>query len=181
MPRRIAPLQQAATLHELSRRGASTPVRPTSDGTRIAYACQAGLCLQDRDGGAWTAVDVPALDLTWSPDGDRLAAVRWDPGDTPATLTVVRRSGEVEGTWTIAPNGPVAAPQWTPDGRWLLVQTFPFNGRHIVAVDTVTGQVLDLTPPHWDAWFALAPDGTHLLLSNGRGGFWVSELMYRGD
>lgn len=178
-PRRIAPLRQVATLYELSRWGTGTLVRPTPDGTRIAYSCQAGLCLQDRNGGAWTAVNVPASDLTWSPDGTRLAVVHWDPGDPPATLTVVRRDGTVEGTWTVAPNGPVAAPQWTPDGRWLFVQTFPFNGRRIVVVDTATGPVWDLTPPRWDAWFTLAPDGKHLLLSNGRGGFWMSEVVFR--
>ena len=48
-------------------------------------------------------------------------------------------------------------------------------------VDVSTGQALDLSRPRWDAWFALAQDGRRLLLSSGRGGFWVSEVILALD
>jgi len=70
---------------------------------------------------------------------------------------------------TIAPNGSVATPQWTPAGDRLFIQSHSFGGGRILTVDVATGQVLDLSRPRWDAWFALAPDGDSLLLSNGRG------------
>ena len=44
-------------------------------------------------------------------------------------------------------------------------------------MDADNGQALDLTQPHWDPWFALAPDGQSVLLTNGRGGFWRSDLL----
>ncbi len=52
------------------------------------------------------------------------------------------------------------------------------NGRRIITVDVATGEVLDLSQPRRDAWFSLAPDGKRLLLTNGRGGFWTSEIAY---
>ncbi len=45
-------------------------------------------------------------------------------------------------------------------------------------MDVATGEVLDLSQPRRDAWFSLAPDGKRLLLTNGRGGFWTSEIAY---
>ena len=69
------------------------------------------------------------------------------------------------------------APQWTSDGDRLFVQTSPFGGRRIVTVDAKTGAVLDLSKPRSDAWFDLGPKGERLLLTNGRGGFWVVEVI----
>jgi len=37
--------------------------------------------------------------------------------------------------------------------------------------------VFDLSREHWDAYFALSPTGTHLLLNNGRGGFWLAPII----
>jgi hypothetical protein len=37
--------------------------------------------------------------------------------------------------------------------------------------------VLDLSREHWDAYFALSPDGQNLLLNNGRGGFWLAPVI----
>jgi hypothetical protein len=39
-------------------------------------------------------------------------------------------------------------------------------------------QARDLSQPHWDAWFALMPDGKSILLSNGRGGLWRADVIY---
>lgn len=180
-PRQIAPLPDlrgAASLPELSPWGEGKWVRPAPDGRRIAYACGAELCLQDRDGGNRTRVGVMAREVSWSPDGVRLAAVAWgSKNEEPAHLSLIRRDGSVEREWAIAPDGPVDVPQWTPDGRRIFIQTFPFGGRRILTVDVASGEVLDLSRPRWDAWFALTPDGTGMLLSNGRGGFWLSKVL----
>ncbi len=160
--------------------GGATLVRPAPDGQRLAYACSAGLCLQDRDGGAATAIAVHSPALAWNPGGTHLAAVAWDSSQgwpRSATLTLLTRDGMVLRQVPLTSDGPVDLPQWLPDGRHLLVQAYPYSGRRIVLVDTDSGQALDLTQPRWDSWFALAPDGKSVLLTNGRGGFWRSDLL----
>jgi len=114
--------------------------------------------------------------MAWSPDGSRLAAVAWE-GQEDVVLTVAARDGRVEHRVSIAPNGAAGAPQWTSDGERLFVQTSPFGGRRIVTADANTGAVFDLSEPRWDAWFDLGPKGERLLLTNGRGGFWVVEVI----
>jgi hypothetical protein len=57
------------------------------------------------------------------------------------------------------------------------VQTCRYQGRRIIAVDLATRQTLDLSQEHWDAYFALSPDGNNLLLNNGRGDFWIAEVI----
>lgn len=106
-----------------------------------------------------------------------IAAVEWDYGQG-LVLSLVRRDGAVERQIPLAQNGSAAPPQWTPDGKRLFVQTFPFHGRRIFTIDVASGEVLDLSQPRWDAWFSLTPDGKRLLLTHGRGGFWTSEVTY---
>jgi hypothetical protein len=65
---------------------------------------------------------------------------------------------------------------WLPDGERLLLQTYPAGGRRLILVDGVAETAVDLSQPRWDALFALHPDGETLLLSNGRGSFWRSQL-----
>jgi dipeptidyl aminopeptidase/acylaminoacyl peptidase len=167
------------------------PIRPSPDGARIAYACGANLCLVDRDGSNWARVtNVQHANplsfgdgaIAWSADGARVAFAWGDHNynstqTTPTRLFIVTRAGAVEHEIKIAPDGfPVGVPQWTPDGKRIFVQTFPFGGRRILTIDAASGKVLDLSQPRWDAWFALAPDGKRLLLTNGRGGFWTSAI-----
>lgn len=152
-------------------------VRPSPDGKRVAYTCETKLCLQDRDGGGWIRTAVPVRELTWNPNGSHLAVVHWDYArQAEVVLTLVRRDGTLEQQIPLAPSGTAAPPQWAPDRRRLLVQTFPFDGRRILTLNIATGEVLDLSQPRWDAWFALAPDGRQILLFNGRGDFWLSEI-----
>jgi hypothetical protein len=61
----------------------------------------------------------------------------------------------------------------------VLVQTYPYQGRRVIAVDVASRQVYDLSQEHWDAYFALSPDATQLLLNNGRGDFWTADLIRR--
>lgn len=156
--------------------GAEGPVRPSPDGSTIAYGCSAGVCLQDRSGGSRSTIDAEVEEMAWSPDGSRLAAVVWE-GREDVVLTVAAQGGPIEHRLTIAPDGAAGAPQWTSDGERLFVQTSPFGGRRIVTVDAESGAVLDLSEPRWDAWFDLGPKGERLLLTNGRGGFSVVEVI----
>jgi hypothetical protein len=134
-----------------------------------------------------TTLDPPHLDgfgLAWSPDGQALAVVtssypQGALGEYPAKLWLIARSGQIERVIAIAPNWLAFLPQWTADGRFVLVNTFPNGGRRIIAVEAASGMALDLSQPRWDAFASLAPDGRRLLLWNGRGGFWMAPLRER--
>jgi hypothetical protein len=174
------PARQVGTL---ARVATAPAVAPTADGRRVAYFCGGRLCLQDTDGAAPATAGVGGQRLAWSPDGALLAVVEWDawrPWDTVPALTVVRRDGSIaQARRVIAPNGPAGAPQWAGAGH-VLVATFPNVGRRITLLDVASGALTDLTQPRWDPWFAVAPDGGSLLLTNGRGGFWRAALRLGG-
>jgi dipeptidyl aminopeptidase/acylaminoacyl peptidase len=154
----------------------------------VAFACGTAVCLADLTAGVGTAAQVVVLEadthhaaeISWAPDGAALAVVDRDPnGITPVRLLTFSRAGDVLLDVAIAPGDAVDPPQWTPDGLAILVQTYPQDGRRIIAVHTATGQVLDLSQEHWDAYFALSPDGSQLLLNNGRGDFWLAPITLR--
>jgi Tol biopolymer transport system component len=119
-----------------------------------------------------------AAELAWSPDGTRLAVIVRDPnGLRPVDLVIVKSNGAVDLEVEVAPRDVTDTPQWTPDGQAIFVQTYPQDGRRILAVDVGSGEVIDLSREHWDTYFSLAPDGKSLLLNNGRGGFWSVEVL----
>ncbi len=125
--------------------------------------------------------------LAWSPDGQRLAVARssaeafWcDPRlcyRYQPRLTILDSSGQALLDVGIGPDGFVDTPQWMPDGDFLFLPDYPENGRRIVAVEVGSGRIFDLSRPRWDAFFALAPDGTRLLVTNARGGFWLAPVV----
>jgi Tol biopolymer transport system component len=107
-----------------------------------------------------------------------VAVVERDPNSLrPVSLAVLARDGREDLVAVVAPDEATEAPQWTPDGRTVFVQTYPQDGRRIIAVDVPGRQVLDLSQEHWDAYFALSPDGRSLLLNNGRGDFWLADVI----
>jgi Tol biopolymer transport system component len=160
--------------------------RPSPDGTRVVFACGQATC--------WLAPTVPAEGATgapirrvegvrlaeaaWSADGRRVAVVDSNPNFvSPVKLVVLSGEGEIGLSVDIAPQEATEPPQWTPDGEAVFVQTYPRDGRRLIAVDLTTQQVLDLSQEHWDAYYALAPDGQSVLLNNGRGGFWLANIL----
>jgi dipeptidyl aminopeptidase/acylaminoacyl peptidase len=125
-------------------------------------------------------------EIAWNADDSRLAVVTRQFGtqwwaDTDSRLVVLKRNGRVEQDVRVATNGMAATPQWTGDGQGILVQTTPHGGRRIIYVDRATAGVWDLTGARWDPWFVLDPATDTLILSNGRGGFWRSRLVYAAD
>lgn len=178
-PVSVGQARRLAPLPGLSGRPPRRPVqvRPAPDGERIAYSCGLALCLMDADGNNHVIAvsDERFVSLAWRGDGQQLAAAFWDY-EGPAALRLIGRDGAIVAEWPIAPDGPVDPPQWTPGGERLFLQTFPRNGRRMLAVETGRGRVIDLSRPRWDAFFALHPDGKQLLLNNGRGGFWLSQV-----
>jgi hypothetical protein len=158
--------------------------RPSPDGGTIAFACGSSLCLAAGPDGARPALKrvagLVAAEMAWSPEGARLAVVDRDPNRSrPVRLIVLTVDGQVIHDGEIAPGDVAESPQWTPDGQAIFVQTYPNDGRRIIAVNLRTDETLDLSQEHWDAYFALAPDGQSLLLNNGRGNFWTAPVIRR--
>jgi len=155
------------------------PPRPAPDESVVAYGCRSDLCLQDLATGRVTQMDgLWPADATWSPDGSTLAVVARDINNLrPVELRLFDREGTQILRSEISPRDVTDPPQWTPDGQAVFVQTYPQDGRRIIALDVASGQVLDLSQEHWDAYFALSPDGRTLLLNNGRGDFWLADVL----
>jgi hypothetical protein len=157
--------------------------RPSPAGRQVAFACGGRLCLMPVPVEPSAAAEVERLDYAlaeaaWTADGDRLAVIHRPPsGVGPVRLVVLTAAGEVVWEADIAPGEATEPPQWTPDGAAVFVQTYPQDGRRIIAADVATRQVLDLSREHWDAYFALAPDGRRLLLNNGRGDWWEADVI----
>lgn len=163
------------------------PVAVSPDGSRLAYACgKTDLCLTDLDGRERHIIHATGIRaITWDRTGTRLAAMSLDYNNFgPVQMLIVSREGVVQHQVAVAPSDATDPPQWMPappdggtSGQSVFVQTYPMNGRRILTVNADTGDVLDLSREHWDAYFALSPDGQNLLLNNGRGGFWLAPVI----
>ncbi|MCU0491152.1 MAG: hypothetical protein MUD01_06175 [Chloroflexaceae bacterium] len=184
-------LEQLATLPDAEAPLYDSPLAVSPDETRVAYRCAGDLCLASLDGRMVARVTTPyekgsqqddtvslrSFGLAWSADSQQLAfttaaynARRWPE------LRLVSRDGQLERDLDIGPDGALDPPQWTPDGRMLLFTAYPGHGRRIVAVEVASGRVFDLSQPGWDAFARMSPDGSQLLLWNGRGGLWLVPL-----
>lgn len=128
-----------------------------------------------------TPAQLDSLEVAWSSDGAYLAVAagsyeRGPETERPTELWIVDPSGQVVRKLMIGPNGTTHIPQWTPDNRFMILNTFPSDGRRIVLVGVADDSVYDLSEAHWDAFASLSPNGQQLLLWNGRGGFWLGQL-----
>jgi hypothetical protein len=162
------------------------PMAVSPDASRVAYACGMNLCLANLDGSGKRVIKAVGIhSITWDRTGARLAAISLDLNNFgPVHLFIIGRQGELQQDVAVAPRDATDPPQWTPappdggtGGQIVFVQTYPMGGRRILTVNADTGQVLDQSREHWDAYFALSPDGRSLLLNNGRGGFWLAPVI----
>lgn len=106
-----------------------------------------------------------ASDPAWAPDGTRIAfkVSDFDLGTSQLDLIPAEGGSLSSLTDITSDNAGFGAPQWSPDGKHLLV--WAGQGSHTVyVVDPSTGAATDLTPAHsadafWATW---SNDGTRI-------------------
>ncbi|MDA8218638.1 MAG: hypothetical protein M0Z94_13580 [Dehalococcoidales bacterium] len=146
-----------------------TPANLPPPAPTMAPAGKAGW---DPDEAYW-----PRLRLAWSPDGRLLAVSRFRADLYRPAVAIVTASGDLVADYPAGPNGELGIPQWTPDGAYLFLPALPEHGRRLVVMEAATGRLYDLTQPNWDAEFYLSPTGDRIILTNGRGSFYVAEVV----
>ncbi len=152
---------------------------PGAFATRIAYISATGegnhqnyqLFVADADGFNPQAVvgsPEPLLSPSWSPDGQRLAYVSFEKGNSAIYVQNV-----ATGQRDLVSNGKGinGAPAFSPDGRFLAM-TLSYSGNPEIYVrDLTTGQKRQLTQ-HWaiDTEPAWSPDSQWVYFTSDRGG-----------
>lgn len=94
--------------------------------------------------------------IGWSPDGQRMAFVKYDPKTQATTLVVADARGQNEKVlatrqapsffhMTLFSNAPPERPSWSADGRWIALAGFnvsperPRDNGELIEVDSATG------------------------------------------
>ena len=147
--------------------------------TRIAYISATGLgndqnyqlFVADADGFNPQAVvgsPEPLLSPNWSPDGQRLAYVSFEKGNSAIYVQNVA-TGQRE--LVSSGKGINGAPAFSPDGRFMAM-TLSFSGNPEIYIrDLTTGQKRQLTK-HWaiDTEAVWSPDSQWVYFTSDRGG-----------
>lgn len=103
--------------------------------------------------------------ISWSPDGTTLACLEWNSG---GVLTLLDPASGARTFLTMLEGVSGAEePQWSPDGRWLLIGTHPQP--QLVSLDHQVIVKLPLEKPDVDWWPAHGP-ATLLTISEGPDG-----------
>lgn len=147
--------------------------------TRIAYVTVEGekaarkysLVVADADGyGPQNIVtsSEPLLSPSWSPDGNYLAYVSFEKGNSEIWIQEVGTGSRRKISANKGING---APAWSPDGRQMAVTLSKDGNPEIYIMDVATGVLRRITN-HWaiDTEAAWEPDGRHLIFTSDRGG-----------
>ena len=152
----------------------------SADGRRLAYdefALGTGIVLTD-DTREWTRViqenepTVGYLYPAWSPDGTKLALVRWDLDADLRELYVIDVDGDNLTRLLDAPDGDVFVPAWSPDGRFIVYDFTPKDEQgfiHVIRADGTDDRRLTNDPAN-DTLPAWSPDGLHILFTSIRDG-----------
>lgn len=152
---------------------------PGAFSTRIAYISATGtgsvqnfqLFVADADGFNPQAVvgsPEPLLSPSWSPDGQSLAYVSFEKGNSAIYMQNVS-TGQRE--LLSSGKGINGAPAFSPDGRYLALTLSASGNPEIYVRDLATGQKRQLTQ-HWaiDTEAAWSPDSKWLYFTSDRGG-----------
>ena len=152
---------------------------PGAFSTRIAYISATGtgndqnyqLFVADADGFNPQAVvgsPEPLLSPNWSPDGQRLAYVSFEKGNSAIYVQNVA-TGQRE--LVSSGKGINGAPAFSPDGRFMAMTLSASGNPEIFIRDLTTGQKRQLTQ-HWaiDTEAVWAPDSQSVYFTSDRGG-----------
>jgi TolB protein len=152
---------------------------PGAFSTRIAYISATGtgndqnyqLFVADADGFNPQAVvgsPEPLLSPNWSPDGQRLAYVSFEKGNSAIYVQNVA-TGQRE--LVSSGKGINGAPAFSPDGRFMAMTLSASGNPEIYIRDLTTGQKRQLTQ-HWaiDTEAVWAPDSQSVYFTSDRGG-----------
>jgi hypothetical protein len=157
-------------------------VRPSPDGSRIAFDSdrdgERGVYVAGIDGSNVTRVSGPgyAAVPTWSPDGERLAFVRGEPGRSAVWNLWVHSlaTGDTQRI-TRFRFGQTWGASWFPDGRQI---AYSHEDRLFVH-DLQTGDTRQYASPVAGRLVrtpAVSPDGQRVIFQVARHGAWLLEL-----
>jgi TolB protein len=118
----------------------------------------------------------------WSPDGRRIAFLRWngtaDPPNASAIYSVAADGGRVRLLRRIPPRFPGGGtPDWSPDGRRILFTTYcfyggcggPATGAQLFTMNPDGGQLRQITHVAGNAYQpGWSPDGTKIVFTRNR-------------
>ncbi|MEO8586108.1 MAG: hypothetical protein ABI584_08100 [Acidobacteriota bacterium] len=109
-------------------------------------------------------------DLSFAPDGDRIAAFGRQERGRKLLIFSARGGGLLERI-SVAPDVPLA-PSWSPDGNFIVFSGLEGNSRDVFLLDMKTRAVRNLTnDPAYDEAPVFSPDGKWIYHSKIVGGF----------
>lgn len=155
--------------------------------TQIAYVTSQGagenirygLHVADADGHNSQQIlssDDPIMSPAWSPDGDKLAYVSFESGNSAIYIQDLASSQRIQATSFPGIN---SAPDWSPDGRKLAMSLSKDGQPEIYVMDIASRTFTRLTnSPGIDTEPEWSPDGNSLIFTSDRSG---SPQLYRYD